>query len=90
MRHVMLNGKRWRFEYAKLTSKDGDCDPPTAANKTIRIDRNLRRYPAAHLEALIHEGLHACCPDMAENAVDAIARDLSRLVYRELMDGKTT
>jgi len=78
-----INGRNWDVEYANLRSKDGDCDSPTTKRKKIRISKHLLRYPAALMEALLHEGMHAALPDLSETAVDTIARDLARLLHKE-------
>ena len=38
--------------------------------------------PSKFLNALLHEGLHACFPAAPENEIDRAATDLSRLLWR--------
>jgi hypothetical protein len=83
MRRVTINGRRWNFTYANLRTKDGDCDDPAVNGKTIRISRHLLKYPAALMEAILHEGLHAGLPDLSEQSVETLGRDLARLLHNE-------
>ena len=47
--------------------------------REIRIGRGLRGKK--RLELLIHEPIHACLPDLNEEAVDHTARAISDLLY---------
>jgi hypothetical protein len=38
--------------------------------------------PSKFLDALVHEGMHACFPAAPEQEIDRAASDLSRLLWR--------
>src|SRR5690606_41206628 len=55
--NVTLLGKRYRLRFVRMERQHGDCDPPDAPGKEIRIDTRLEGEELA--ETLIHEMLHA-------------------------------
>lgn len=81
MQHILLRNKRWRLLFTSLNREqcDGICDPPVARSKRIRISSSLGEEKT--LEVLIHEMLHACSWDTAEEAVDESARDIARVLW---------
>ena len=86
---VKLGGRRWRLRYVpRLGDSWGECDPPTASRKEIRISREVAGEK--ELEILIHEMLHALNwthdeTHVEQSAVD-IARTLWRIGFRKLGD----
>jgi len=58
----------------------GEIDCPDNPCKQIRIA--LDQSPESVLDTLLHECLHACVPDLAEEAVDQTATDIARLLTR--------
>lgn len=75
--YVKIRGRRWKVKFQKGgdTTTYGDCD---YESRTITV----RQTPEAR-ETLIHEILHACQPDLSEEAVieieDAITHSLNVL-----------
>jgi len=76
----ILNGKRYRIEFAKLRGKNnGYCDNPNSKSKKIRIHE--RRASKRLLEDLLHEMLHACNWDAAEEWVTDTAHSLANVLW---------
>lgn len=76
-----FRGKRYRIQLKKPSRNDmGSCDPPEKMDRTILIDPAIRGMPLMGL--LIHEALHACYFDLAEEPVNDAAQDIARLLYR--------
>lgn len=82
-RIVTVGGKRWRLRYVALRSIDGDCDPPDAPAKQIRIANRTRRHPLSHCETLVHEILHAADWNRTEESVGQMAADIARILQQE-------
>jgi len=88
---VKVRGKFWNLVFtAKGLPENtrGLCDPPTAKNKTIRIEPG--QTPLLELDTIIHELIHAGLWDLDEEAVEELATDitviLDRLGYRRISD----
>ena len=78
MMRCRLRGKYWEIRRDKLPSKlDGLCDPNA---KRITIQPNLTGE--RELDVLIHEMLHACHWDLAEESITETASDLARVLFR--------
>jgi len=78
-----IDGKYWDLVYVKLPrSVDGECDRPDQKGKQIKISRSVLRNDQRHLEALLHEVLHAVAWPLDEEYVAAFARDAARLVIK--------
>lgn len=83
--HVLIRNRRWRLEFTSKLPRDkrcGDCDPPSVADKTIRIRRSLKGK--LKLDTLLHEMIHAAFPDLTEEAVEAGATDIAAVLYDQL------
>lgn len=79
---VELRGKRWNLEVIEYL-QDGSCgsiDPPNSPQKRILIA--LNQTPIDLLDTVIHECLHACYPDLDEEAVTETATDIAKVLYR--------
>ena len=73
-----LRGKYWEIRRDKLPPKlDGLCDP-NAKRITIQPQLSGER----ELDVLIHEMLHACHWDLAEESITETASDLARVLFR--------
>lgn len=59
---------------------DGLTDAPDTKGKAIRIAQG--QAPLDRLETEIHEGLHACGWNLAEDWVRPTARDIARFLWR--------
>ena len=84
--HV-FRGKRYRITMATkraLKGHYGDCDSPTEHEKVIRINKGLMKPGEDQqlMETLIHEGMHACTWDAAEEMVHGTAESLAKLLWR--------
>jgi hypothetical protein len=78
---VRLGGKYWTLRFAPNLKDYGDMvDPGRADGRLIRI--GTWQGEADTLDTIIHEALHCSRPELDEAAVDATARDLSRLLWR--------
>ena len=78
---VRLGGKYWTLRFApNLKDYEDMVDPSRADGRLIRI--GTWQGEADTLDTIIHEALHCSRPELDEAAVDATARDLSRLLWR--------
>ena len=79
---VELRGKRWKLEVIEYL-QDGSCgsiDPSDAPQKRILVA--LNQTPLDLLDTVIHECLHACVPDLDEDAVTQTATDIAKVLNR--------
>ena len=79
---VELRGKRWTLEVIEYL-QDGSCgsiDSYDSPQKRILIA--LNQTPIDLLDTVIHECLHACIPDLDENAVTETATAIAKVLYR--------
>jgi hypothetical protein len=79
MRVKILN-KLWNLRFAPNLANRGDCDPPTAPGKEIRISSRLRGEES--LEVVLHELVHAAGWHIAEEFVGQFAHDAARALWR--------
>ena len=78
---VRLGGKYWTFRFAPNMRDYGDMqDPGKAQGRLIRVGTWQGEQDT--LDTIIHEAIHCSRPELDEAAVDATARDLSRLLWR--------
>ncbi len=87
MRLKILN-RWWLLCFVrKLSRARGECDPPDAPKKEIRIRERLKGEQK--LEVIIHEHLHAAAWHVDEKFVKQFAEDLARnLTKLGYSDGK--
>ena len=79
---VELRGKRWSLEVVEYL-QDGSCGsiaPSDSPQKRILIA--LNQAPQDLLDTVIHECMHACLPDTAEEAVTETATDIAKVLHR--------
>jgi len=87
MKAHLYRGKRYAMKDVAQAPAGclGYCD---WGNKRVFVP--LEGDSLADLDAIIHEGVHACFPDLAEHAVDeaatSIAVSLWRLNWRKLQE----
>ena len=74
-----FRNRRFTVRRARL-GKDllGDCD---YAGRVIRIGASLKGLEL--LDTCIHEALHACFPDLGEDAVDQTSEDIAVWLWAE-------
>ena len=78
MMRCRLRKKYWTIRREKLPRKlDGLCD---ADHRTITVQPHLTGE--RELDVLIHEMLHACHWDLAEESITETASDLARVLFR--------
>ena len=79
---VEIRGRRWKLEFVDRLPDGayGECDDPDRPAKSIRIALNCTEEEL--LETIIHECTHAAIPDLTEDAVYILARDVARVLYR--------
>lgn len=91
MHHTFL-GRRYKRVYVPTLGRRadgavylGDCDPPDAEKKEIRISLSATAGdPCSDMEAHIHEYLHSCAWHWAsEEWVSDAARDIARALVRD-------
>ena len=85
MKTFKMLSRRWRLLFVPRLGEegagdDGQCDPPTAKNKAVRIRADLRGRE--RLETILHEaGGHAADWTKDEDTITEWAYDLSVLVW---------
>lgn len=80
-----IRGKMYDLVYvpnSTLPKDDGECDPPTTPGKQIRVAKRCKGLRL--LIVLLHEALHAGLWDLDEAAVEELAEDAGRLIWREM------
>jgi hypothetical protein len=83
---ITIRGKRFSLRWVtRLTDGKGnqlagDCDAPHTPSKTIRIVKGQTEH--AEFDVLIHEMLHAGLWDIKEDAVEQLATDIARTLWR--------
>ena len=79
---VVLRGKRWNLQTIEYL-QDGSCgsiDPVDTPNKRIFVA--LNQTPQDLLDTVIHECMHACLPDLCEEAITESATDIAKVLHR--------
>ncbi len=67
---------RWfTVRFKKMRVHDGLCDSTGSAPRFIDIASHIKEKVL--FETLVHESLHACFPDLSEDAVAAGSRDMA-------------
>ena len=78
---VRLGNRYWTLRFSGNLKDFGSMqDGGTADSRIIRIGTWQGEQDT--LDTVIHEALHCSRPELDEQAVDATARDLSRLLWR--------
>ena len=78
---VRLGNRYWTLRFSGNLKDFGSMqDGGTAESRIIRIGTWQGEQDT--LDTVIHEALHCSRPELDEQAVDATARDLSRLLWR--------
>lgn len=82
---IRILGKFWSLRFVPTLGsaenpKRGDCDPPEATSKSLRVLSGLRGED--QLEVLIHEMLHAADWHRSEEWVAEVSKDMARALTR--------
>lgn len=79
---ITIRGKRFTLRWVTRLKKDdrGDCDPPHAPGKTIRILKGQDQH--TEFNTVIHEMLHAGLWDLDETVVEQLADDMARTLWK--------
>ena len=78
---ITIRKKRYTLRWVpRLKDKRGDCDPPHGQGKTIRIEMGQDEH--LEFDTLIHEFLHAGLWDIDEEAVEQLATDMARTLWK--------
>lgn len=81
--HFTIGGVRWLWRYARLKGSAsgwtcyGDAKKKVAPK--ILIDQSLSGR--ARCEVELHEAMHACFPQLAEETVTEAAKDVARILW---------
>ena len=73
-----FRGRRYRVIYDRPGKNNGECQ--YAKPRHIKIAPGLKGL--ALLDTIIHEGLHACYPDLDDDAVDEAGVSLAAFLWR--------
>lgn len=84
----IFRGKRYKIiineiddGILKLSPKcKGLCDAPNTRSKSINLSRELSGIDL--IKVAIDEGIHACCWDLDNKAVDEMSESISKFLYR--------
>ena len=75
-----FRGQRWRIVNRSPRKSAGLCSPPGQSGKAIWMAPKLCEPEA--LEVAIHEAMHACLWDTAEEAITESASDIAAFLWR--------
>ena len=77
-----MRGRRWNLVVVERLpeASHGEIDPDNRPGKQIRIAHN--QTPLDKLDTVIHECLHACVPDLSEEAVTESATGIAKVLFR--------
>ena len=69
---IRIANRTWSLDFVKASEMQsranwGECDLPTARKPMMTVRRSLA--PKAMLNVTVHEMLHACRPELSEEAV---------------------
>ena len=77
-----FRGRKYKIRHVPRLSASGSCDDPATEGKEILIGAQHNKDPYEELDTIMHEATHACLWDLSEDAVDEIARSLSKFLWR--------
>lgn len=78
-RKITIRGEQWRLRFSPYLRKSlGLC---YFHRKLIVVKDSMTA--AKTLDVLIHEGLHACFPDLDEQSVNQSATDIATMILTE-------
>ncbi len=82
---MKIANRIWSLDFVKASQMQsrqnwGECDLPTARKPTMIVRRSLQ--PKAMLNVTVHEMLHACRPELSEEAVRETADVIAGVLYK--------
>jgi hypothetical protein len=78
---VKLGGKWWRFVASGNLKDFGRMDDPgVARGRVIRVA--TWQSEEELLDTILHELIHCCRPELEENTVTEMAREMARVMWR--------
>lgn len=82
-RQIKISGRSWQLRFVsggefEMEKQLGECDSPTAKNKSIRIANDIDGELL--MDTVIHEMTHAAFPMIGEDFVEQFATDVARVV----------
>lgn len=81
VRSFVIRGLRWGFKRQPLSIDDwGYCTDRNSKGRHIAVDE--RAKGRMELDVIIHEMLHACYPDLNEQAINEAATDIAKALWR--------
>ena len=80
--HVTILGKRYEVRFVPYLGKNtlGNCEDPNEPGRVIRIRKGLSEKQT--LDTTIHEILHASDWTKSEEWIEAVATDLTKILWR--------
>lgn len=79
--YIKVRGERWRLVIEQDKDAYGTCDCDA---KVIRIAPGATQVQS--IDTIVHEMLHACLPDLSEDAVAETATDItSALTHKQVL-----
>ena len=82
---IRIANRTWSLDFVKASEMQsrenwGECDLPTARKPMMTVRRSLA--PKAMLNVTVHEMLHACRPELSEEAVKDTADIIATALYK--------
>ena len=77
--HV-FRGKRYTVASKRLRKERGGCDDPSEPDKTMNVP--YKGATLDNLSTIIHESLHACLWDIAEDSVEETGESIARFLWK--------
>ena len=82
---IKIAGRTWSLDFVKASEMQsranwGECDLPSATNPLMTVRQSLQ--PKAILNVTVHELLHACRPELSEEAVTETADVIAGVLFK--------
>ena len=82
---IKIANRTWSLDFVKASEMQsranwGECDLPTARKPMMTVRRSLA--PKAILNVTVHELLHACRPELSEEAVTETADVIAGVLFK--------
>ena len=77
-----IRGNKYDIKRASLKNDWGVCTDPSAPDRKILINRELKDESEKLLVIVLHEMLHAGLFDLDESVVDELSKDIGKVLYK--------